>query len=351
MRPHSIDLRPRIPSRAMHEIRCASGWIYGPASVSVRLEHVLLTFRSSRSHDSSERGLLSRARHAYVGRMFDLRLMGMGLFASSALTLAAPAMPGSCGGAGGSGAAGSGGSSPEAVCGNGIAEGSEACDGADLRGRNQCEQYEPRIYASGTLTCNAECQFDVSGCTLPVCGDSKTEGAEECDGTVGVYDCVAYRPGTYTFIDGTYTCGSDCNWDYSKCVRPVCGNGQIEGTEQCEGTNMGDLRTCSDLGQEWRGELRCGSDCRYDRSQCVGPVCGDGRAEGPETCDGADMGAYTGLTCADLYFAKSIFGIDTNYLSGSLKCRDDCMADRSECVPPPGCYLMPRGLSFIIECI
>lgn len=283
--------------------------------------------------------------------MLDLRFLGMGLFASSALTLAAPAMPEGCGGGGGSGAAGSGGSPPELVCGNGIAEGSEACDGADLRGRTQCEQYEPPTYASGTLTCNARCQFDVSECALPVCGDSKTEGAEECDRTAGVYNCVAYRPGTNTFIGGTYQCGSDCKWDLSACVRPVCGNGQIEGGEQCEGTNLGGYRTCSDLDQDLSGELRCGSDCRYDQSQCMGPICGDGKAEGPETCDGDDMGAYTGLTCADVYFAKSIFLIDTNYLSGRLKCTSHCMDDRSECVPPPGCYLMPRGLSFIIECI
>jgi hypothetical protein len=61
------------------------------------------------------------------------------------------------------------------------------------------------------------------------------------------------------------------------------------------------------------------------------------------------MGAFTGQTCADLYFAKSLLFIETNYLSGRLKCRG-CLIDTSECIPPPGCYLIPAGLWYTVQC-
>jgi len=47
------------------------------------------------------------------------------------------------------------------------------------------------------------------------------------------------------------------------------------------------------------------------------PVCGDGRAEAPESCDGSDL---KGLTCQTL-------GLD----AGALMCNADCTLDTSEC--------------------
>jgi hypothetical protein len=45
-------------------------------------------------------------------------------------------------------------------CGDGVANGSEACDGSDLAGAS-CSSLG---YATGTLGCTASCGFDVSGC-------------------------------------------------------------------------------------------------------------------------------------------------------------------------------------------
>lgn len=60
------------------------------------------------------------------------------------------------------------------VCGDGIARGNEACDGADLRNQD-CPGD-----ALGTLGCTASCKFDVSDCPT-VCGDGFRSGDEECD--------------------------------------------------------------------------------------------------------------------------------------------------------------------------
>lgn len=47
------------------------------------------------------------------------------------------------------------------ICGNGTVEGDEQCDGADLNG----ETCSSRGYDSGTLSCNANCTFNVSSCS------------------------------------------------------------------------------------------------------------------------------------------------------------------------------------------
>jgi len=49
-----------------------------------------------------------------------------------------------------------------AFCGNGTVEEGEQCDGSDLAGQT-CESLG---YAGGTLSCNPDCTFDTSGCTI-----------------------------------------------------------------------------------------------------------------------------------------------------------------------------------------
>ncbi|PJA83131.1 MAG: hypothetical protein CO146_01725, partial [Candidatus Nealsonbacteria bacterium CG_4_9_14_3_um_filter_37_29] len=47
------------------------------------------------------------------------------------------------------------------VCGNGIKEGSEQCDGSDLAGQSCTTEG----YTGGTLSCSASCTFNTSACT------------------------------------------------------------------------------------------------------------------------------------------------------------------------------------------
>ncbi len=48
------------------------------------------------------------------------------------------------------------------VCGDGVREGSETCDGTDL-GRAACENLG---YTAGELACRTDCTLDTAGCTL-----------------------------------------------------------------------------------------------------------------------------------------------------------------------------------------
>ncbi len=53
-----------------------------------------------------------------------------------------------------------------------------------------------------------------------------------------------------------------------------CGNGEIDGDEECDGTDLDD-NTCFDLCEQddEGGTLRCRSDCTYDFSGCLSQDC------------------------------------------------------------------------------
>jgi len=146
-------------------------------------------------------------------------------------------------------------SAPAAVCGNGVAESGEQCDGADL---GSCV----------TGPCTANCT-----CPAPACGNNIVESGEACDGS-SLGSC-AFGP-----------CNADCT-----CPVPVCGNNVIEGTEQCDGSNLG---ACANS--------PCNSDCT-----CLASVCGNDIVEAAEQCDGSadaacpgacDAACLCGLVCS-----------------------------------------------------
>ncbi len=87
------------------------------------------------------------------------------------------------------------------------------------------------------------------------------------------------------------------------CTPNVCGDGQVTGIEQCDGSDV--PTTCEDIGY-YGGTATCSIYCELDQSTCAGR-CGDGIVQaGEEDCDGAppafdctDIGYdYGALTCS-----------------------------------------------------
>src|SRR5262245_55084556 len=110
-----------------------------------------------------------------------IRLVGSGLIAlSNILVLAAPAATTKCSDEPPVGSGGTGGAPPKAVCGDGIKDDSEQCDGK--LGVYACQFYDPK-YGSGQLKCTSNCKYDTSACALSVCGDGLIQGVESCEGT------------------------------------------------------------------------------------------------------------------------------------------------------------------------
>jgi cysteine-rich repeat protein len=116
------------------------------------------------------------------------------------------------------------------------------------------------------------------------------------------------------------TQGNNNNDGNSNNMAPVCGDGLITDSEQCDGSNLGD-HTCASIGWEG-GELSCtpleaGLDykCKLDTTQCLGiSPCGNGVIDFPERCDGSELG---GATCSSA--SEGVFDGP-----GPLGCMPDC---------------------------
>jgi cysteine-rich repeat protein len=80
----------------------------------------------------------------------------------------------------------------------------------------------------------------------------------------------------------------------------VCGNAVIEMHEDCEADDLAGA-TCESLGYSGTG-LTCTDDCLFDASTCS--ICGDGVIEGDEQCDDANLVLWDG--CNDCTIAEFV---------------------------------------------
>src|SRR5688572_3922957 len=99
-----------------------------------------------------------------------------------------------------------------------------------------------------------------------------------------------------------------------------CGDGEVNGTEQCEGDQL-DGKTCLDFNSRTPEGLACTADCKLDTSACA--ACGDGTMDGGEQCDGQDFGPSGPVDCRD---PRAGF-----YDPGFVQCSALCTWDVSEC--------------------
>lgn len=103
------------------------------------------------------------------------------------------------------------------VCGNGIVEGDEECDGADLDGES-CDGLVSidENCTSGALACNADCTYDATSCVCPCVEDLDCFYEIDCD-------------------DAGDFCGFIEACDGSKCITTRIGSSEV-----CNGLDPGD---------------------------------------------------------------------------------------------------------------
>lgn len=112
-------------------------------------------------------------------------------------------------------------------CGNGIANPGEDCDGTDFA-EATCES---AVQRGGTLGCNADCTFDVTGCDEYMCGNGIAEPGEECDGG----DVSGATCASIGFSAGTLACDTTCRLDVATCCNDFCANAD---TSVCVGDTV-----------------------------------------------------------------------------------------------------------------
>ena len=186
-------------------------------------------------------------------------------------------------------------------CGDGMIEAAEACDDGNTAGGDGC-----------AADCMAvECGWECPGgkdCRAAKCGDGKVAGKEQCDdgnntdgdGCSAICTLeskpVAEKEGwvcTSPTAGGADGGAASCKGP-TTCTTTVCGNGKIEGSEQCDDGNMATGDKCSPF-------CRLEPVCPPGGGACTS-ACGDGlllpirirriakNCDDGNTVDGADCG-------------------------------------------------------------
>jgi hypothetical protein len=261
-----------------------------------------------------------------------------------------------------------------AVCGNGVVDGDEVCDGDDLAGQ-ACTDVPG--FLGGTLACAADCaSFDTAQCDADPTGAvvrlNEITSTEIAEGDyAGAADAIElfnhgmaaadlsgfllsdeadFPPDkTYVFPEGSMlapgaflvlvgldeaTMVGDYPFGVSSTNPEILRLGDASGnpidTADFAGTDAV-ISWCRvpDGDGEWQTCMRTFGSANApgaaDDSTGGQPVCGDGVRDLGEACDGDDLG---GVGCMDL---------GTNYTGGTLACTAACTFDAS------GCDVATRG--------
>lgn len=259
------------------------------------------------------------------------------------------------------------------TCGDGVREGEEECDGADLGG-STCAAIPG--FVGGTLACAESCTFDVSACeadpasAIVRLNELTSEDIDE-GGIVGgdaielfnlggsAADLAGYQLSddptfpedkTYTFPTGSMlgagglvvlvqlddaTGTGDYPFGISGSNPETITLRDPDGTVIDEVSFDGPDASVSwcrlpDGDGAWQacgrtfGQLNAGGDP---------PSCGDGTVQAGEECDGDDLGGVA--ECVELDAA----------LTGSVGCTAECTYDLSECESTPGMGVVLNELS------
>lgn len=175
------------------------------------------------------------------------------------------------------------------------------------------------LAGGGLLGCVIELSPHVS------CGDNFVDAlaGEECEPGVesSWADSCAELNGS---PPGPEVCDPvSCTLVKSRCS--LCGNGEIDPGEECDGSDLGGV-TCA------TGLATCTDACTLDRTNCWN--CGDRKVDPNEECDPLDPSLdpddpAKAIPCTSL---NSPGGTSRKYGSGAATvCLDDCTWDRSGC--------------------
>lgn len=224
-------------------------------------------------------------------------------------------------------------------CGNGAHDTGEQCDGSDLAGQT-CESLG---LGGGLLACDpVTCQLDLTGCEgRGICGDGVAEGEEACDGgDLRGATCVALDPG---FLGGTLSCSSSCTLRTSGCyTTPDFPIGEACSADaDCNGglcyLEFGGRRSGAPGGMCYE---RCGeeSDCPLAGEAGVCAASTGGPSYCYRRCDPAAPDCRAGYECralGDRGYCYPHCTEDAQCVVTGL-CEDDPAADRyGWCVVPP----------------
>jgi len=251
---------------------------------------------------------------------------------------------------------------PDPVCGNGTIEFDEECDGDGGSGGciacelqdgfacpkpNHCvripecgdgfvqsqsgEQCDVGLVSiEGCANCIIDSDYYCSGepsvCVQSICGDGVRAPDEGCDNGPGTES----SPGTPVGGDGcSVNCTVEAGWvcPPNAVCRPICGDGEVSGTEQCDTPHAAGCTNC---------QLNPGYDCGDDGTDnpCTVTACGNGIKQAGEGCDDGNLvaGDECGPTCQlEPQIDPPATGDATSFPTVVTTCGDGLLTGTEEC--------------------
>ncbi|MBQ4360515.1 MAG: trypsin-like serine protease [Proteobacteria bacterium] len=200
------------------------------------------------------------------------------------------------------------GCSEPAFCGDNIVNNTEQCDGESFLGnKSTCAAWDSK-YASGNVKCTKGCGLDFSDCILaPVCGDKKLDDNELCDTTTFKDNKTLCNSWDNKYASGRVTCTKDCQIDYSACKETV-----IVPDEICD----------NKIDDNNNGKIDCDDpECSSDETCKPKAVCGNGIVDGNEECDKTAF-LLDETRCSEWILV---------FKSGTVTCNPDCTVNYDTC--------------------
>ncbi len=149
-----------------------------------------------------------------------------------------------------------------AFCGDGAIGPGEDCEGTNLNGAT-CQSLG---FDMGALACGPGCFFDTGGCGCGALSNCVADLAT-CQGDLGT--CQTELATAQAVLSTCEAGLGVCQSDLATCqAAATCGNGVMNGNEQCDGSDLGGA-TCVSLGYTLGGTLTCTAGCGYDASGCA----------------------------------------------------------------------------------
>jgi cysteine-rich repeat protein len=199
-----------------------------------------------------------------------------------------------------------------------------------------------------------------------ICGNGLIEPGEQCDGANrSITSCSGFD----RFTGGVLSCTSRCLYNTTLCTGTsggTCGDGIIQVGEQCDGNNWTPITGCSNFSFT-SGVLSCSPQCIFNTTLCLlspPPTCTD--SDGMNTtnrgnitispppavlydsCSNgtAPVASCTGPTCfLTEYACNGATPNSTNYTCNSCGngiCAGNCSATQNSCAVPGGFLCVNR---------
>lgn len=175
----------------------------------------------------------------------------------------------------------------QAVCGNGLIEHVEVCDGTNLGGLDCLTEG----FDGGALACSTDCsELLTAGCCTNGCGP---DGATACDGDI-LQTCEPHTAGCldWTLLDCT-DAGQICHdtGNEASCVGDCTSDCDSEGDHRCNGKVV-EVCAVNGVCLNWAQETVCATNVGCDGGACRPDADTDGFSEFFGDCDDDDPDAY-----------------------------------------------------------